>query len=292
MAVSYNLQELVEIDIISPLPEAAVAEIISQAPFVAVPGLFNLRDISSASTAFSTFPAVVRPGLAYRSGAPPSTLPDGGKYALTRLGIKKIFDLRRPDERANKPSPKIKGVDVVWIPDANAGKAPALATEPKPEGDNSMDRLIEVYLGYLQSHAPVYKAVFEHIRDEPDKPFLFHCSAGKDRTGVLAALIHRLAGSSDEAIIYDFTLTRVGIEPGRQPLLRMMQKAYGEFDWESRVLPIVWGVHAAGMTGFLRVLDESHGGVMGYLNQLGISDSDIQIMRANLVMSKELSSFL
>lgn len=123
------------------------------------------------------------------------------------------------------------------------------------------------------------------------KPLL-SASAGKDRTGVLAALIHRLAGSSDEAIIYDFTLTRVGIEPGRQPLLRMMQKAYGEFDWESRVLPIVWGVHAAGMTGFLKALDESHGGVTGYLNQLGISDSDIRKMRANLVMSKEFNSLL
>ncbi|KAL2826485.1 protein-tyrosine phosphatase-like protein [Aspergillus cavernicola] len=285
MALAYNLQELVETDIKSALPEAAVTEIISQAPFATVPGLFNLRDISNATTASSTFPAILRPGLAYRSGAPSPTLPDGSNAALATLGIKKIFDLRRPDERTKKPSPVIDGVEVIWIPDANEGKPPASATAPPPDPDKSIDTLIQMYLGYLESHAPVYRAVFEHIRDDPETPFLFHCSAGKDRTGVLAALIHRLAGSADEAIIHDFTLTRVGIEPGRQALLTMMQGFYGESTWENPVLLVLWGVHAAGMTGFLKILDEVHGGVPGYLNKLGFSNADLEVMRGNLVLT-------
>ncbi|KAL4887270.1 protein-tyrosine phosphatase-like protein [Aspergillus karnatakaensis] len=286
MPVSYNLQELIATDIKTALDEVAVAEIISQAPFATVPGIFNLRDISNATTVSSAYPAVVRSGLAYRAGAPSSQLTDEGLAALNALGIKKIFDLRRPDERTKKPSPIIDGVEVVWIPDAIGGKAHSAAlAAPPPDPEKSIESLIEMYLGYLESHAPSYTAVFEHIRDEPDKPFLFHCSAGKDRTGVLAALIHRLAGSPDEAIVHDFTLTRVGVEPGRKALLTMMQSLYGESAWENPVLLVLWGVHASGLTGFLKVLDETHGGVTGYLkNELGFSNEDIAKMRENLLL--------
>jgi hypothetical protein len=176
MAVPYDLQELIATDIKTALPEAAVAEIISQAPFAIVPGFVNLRDISNATTVSSSYPGVVRSGLAYRAGAPAPTLDEEGVTALNALGIKKIFDLRRLDERTKKPSPVIDGVEVVWIPDAQGGKPPSLATAPPPDPEKSIESLIEMYRSYLESHAPVYKAVFEHIRDEPDKPFLFHCS--------------------------------------------------------------------------------------------------------------------
>ncbi|CEL03554.1 hypothetical protein ASPCAL04708 [Aspergillus calidoustus] len=283
---TYDLQTLVETDIKAALPADIVAEIVSQAPFVTVPGIFNLRDISSATTPSSTFPPVLRPGFAYRSAAPLSELPDGGATALTTLGIKKIYDLRRPDERTKKPSPVIDGVEVIWIPDTLEGKPPVSATEPVPDPERSTERLVDMYLSYLVSHAPVYRAVFEHIRDEPEKGFLFHCSAGKDRTGVLAALIHRLAGSSDEAIIHDFTLTRVGLEPGRPALLAAMESLYGKSAWDNPVLLVLWGVHAAGMTGFLKALDENHGGAVGYVQSLGFDEADVQRIRENLVIKK------
>ncbi|KAL4930974.1 tyrosine-protein phosphatase [Aspergillus undulatus] len=288
MALTYSLPELITTDIRSALPEAAVTDIISRAPFATVPGIFNLRDLSNAITPSSAFPAVLRPGLAYRAGAPASTFSDEGIAAMTALGIKKIYDLRRADERIKKPSPVIDGVEVVWIPHT-AGAV--VNKEPPADTEKSIDALVQMYLGYLMSHAPVYKAVFEHIRDEPEKPFLFHCSAGKDRTGVLAALIHRLAGSSDEAIVHDFTLTRVGLEPGRESLLKMMQGLYSESAWNNPVLLVLWGVHAGGITGFLEVLDAAYGGVTGYLKgKLGFSDADIVIMKKNLALKASGSS--
>ncbi|KAI9375220.1 protein-tyrosine phosphatase-like protein [Aspergillus egyptiacus] len=283
MTLPYNLHQLVTTDIQSPLPPAAVADIISNPPFVTVPGLFNLRDISPASSSsFSSSNATLRPRLAYRCGALPTTLPPGATTALAALGIEKIFDLRRPDERTKKPSPVIDGIETVWIPDANAGKPPGFVSAPPAEAERSIENLVDMYTGYLSSHAPVFRSVFEHVRDNPGVPFLFHCSAGKDRTGVLAALLHRLAGSADEAIVHDFTLSRVGIEPGRAALLSMMQSAYGESAWENPVLLVLWGVHAAGMSGFLTVLDELHGGVEGYLRTLGFGEEDLERMRVNL----------
>lgn len=99
---------------------------------------------------------------------------------------------------------------------------------------------------------------------------------------MLAALIHRLAGSADEAIIHDFTLTRVGLEPGREALLTMMKSLYGESAWNNPVLLVLWGVHANGMAGFLNILDGQHGGVGGYLKSLGFSESDVATMKRNL----------
>ncbi|KAL4998629.1 protein-tyrosine phosphatase-like protein [Aspergillus recurvatus] len=289
MALSYNLQDLTATDIATALPKDAVAEIISQAPFASVPGIFNLRDISGATSPLYPFPAILRSGLVYRAGAPASTFTEEGVSALKILGIKKIFDLRRVDERTKNPSPVINDVEVVWIPYAEG--VPRAA--PVRDLEGSMEQVVEMYMGYLETHAPIYKAVFEHIRDEPETPFLFHCSAGKDRTGVLAALIHRLAGSSDEALILDFTLTRVGLEPGRAALLKMMQSVYGESVLDNPVLPVVWGVHASGMMAFLEALDEGYGGVTGYLNDtLGFSDWDIEVMKANLVLNPESGSRL
>ncbi|RDW63218.1 tyrosine-protein phosphatase [Aspergillus mulundensis] len=289
MALSYNLQDLVATDIAAALPKDAVAEVISQAPFATVPGIFNLRDISGGASPFSAFPAVLRSGLVYRSGAPASTLTEEGISVLNTLGIRKIFDLRRVDERTKNPSPVINGVQIVWIPYAEV--VPGMTAARDVEG--SMEQVVEMYTGYLETHAPVYKAVFEHIRDEPETPFLFHCSAGKDRTGVLAALIHRLAGSSDEELLHDFTLTRIGLEPGRLALLKMMQSVYGKSVLDNPVLPVVWGVHASGMMAFLEALDEGYGGVVGYLrNTLGFSDWDIEAMKANLVLNPESGSRL
>ncbi|KAL4737427.1 protein-tyrosine phosphatase-like protein [Aspergillus similis] len=289
MALSYNLQDLIATDIATALPKDAVTEVISQAPFASVPGIFNLRDISGAASRLYPFPANLRPGLVYRAGAPASTFTEQGISALNILGIKKIFDLRRVDERNKNPSPVINGVEVVWIPFAEEGPRPA----PVRSLEGSMEQVVEMYMGYLETHAPIYKAVFEHIRDEPETPFLFHCSAGKDRTGVLAALIHRLAGSSDETLILDFTLTRVGLEPGRAALLKMMQSVYGESVLDNPVLPVVWGVHGSGMVAFLEALDEGYGGVTGYLkNTLGFSDGDLEVMKANLLLNPESGSRL
>jgi hypothetical protein len=66
----------------------------------------------------------------------------------------------------------------------------------------------------------------------------------------------------------------------------MMQSLYGESAWENPVLLVLWGVHASGMTGFLNVLDETHGGVTGYLkDKLGFSDADIERIRGNLLLN-------
>lgn len=113
-------------------------------------------------------------------------------------------------------------------------------------------------------------------------------TGGKDRTGVLAALILRLAGSSYEAIINDYCFTRIGVEPARDTLIQSLKLNMFEYDEaakpENAGLLELCSVKASGMMGFLQALEEAfEGGVRGYLTtQLRFSDEDVQTICANL----------
>lgn len=280
-----DLQRLLQIDIRTEIASDLIAPIISKPPFISIPGLFNLRDLSTDHHPASIFPVVLRPGIIYRSGVlPTAPSPETQKALVEKLGITTIFDLRRSSERTKTPSPEIDGIETVWLP--------YTFEPPRPVEHEDVEPVVGVvrsYRMYLDSHAPVFRKVFEHIRDRPGDPFLFHCSGGKDRTGVLAALILRLAGSSDEAIIHDYMLTRVGIEPARPALTAMLRAHHGvegeggDLDKLGKVA--VLGVEAKGMEGFLRALDEVDGGVVGYLKQgLGFGEEDVATIRRNLAI--------
>lgn len=116
-------------------------------------------------------------------------------------------------------------------------------------------------------------------------PFSWIPTAGKDRSGVLAALILCLAGSPREAIIHDYTLTRIGMEAHRPSLTKILQFHTGSGAGpESIGMLQLCNVRANAMVGFLPAIEISfEGGVEGYLrSHLGFNQRDLVIMRANL----------
>ena len=108
------------------------------------------------------------------------------------------------------------------------------------------------------------------------------CLAGKDRTGVLAALILELAGASREFIAHDYALTRIGMEQAREELLSLLQKDMG-CGFEEPGIGEMVGVKGETMVRFLEWIEERWGGVEGYLrSELGFEDGDIRIIKENL----------
>lgn len=75
-----------------------------------------------------------------------------------------------------------------------------------------------MYMAMLVSHKDAWRSILEHVRDHPDQPFLFHCTGGKDRTGVAAAVILSLAGATTEEIAQEYAITRIGVEPMHEAL--------------------------------------------------------------------------
>jgi len=111
-------------------------------------------------------------------------------------------------------------------------------------------------------------------------PAVFHCSAGKDRTGVLAALILGFLGVPDDVIVHDYALSSEVMGN----MLEWMRTAFGEdTDSFEHYSPAVISVHPEAMTGFLSSLREDHGGFDELAVALGVSDAVERLKESLLV---------
>lgn len=161
-----NLLEVLHTDIRTPIPETTVSKIISLPPFVTVPGVSNIRDLSHG--------ADLRPGLVFRSGNISDITGEGKTILAGKLNISTIYDLRNQGERERAAPPQIDGVEIAWMP---YGARPATLNLRDFAGeDKSADGFVKMYMGILEANTPIFSQVFAHIRDQPHEPFLFHCS--------------------------------------------------------------------------------------------------------------------
>ncbi|KAJ5983859.1 hypothetical protein N7481_005958 [Penicillium waksmanii] len=271
-----NLREVLKTDIKTPIPETTVSKIISLPPFITVPGVSNFRDLSHDEK--------LRAGYVYRSGNLSDITEEGKAILAKELGITTIFDLRNEGERLRAPSPVIEGIDTIWMP---YGARPASLNLRDFAGeDTSATGFVKMYNGILDAATPAFSQVFSHIRDQPDDPFIFHCSAGKDRTGVLAALILLLTGRTHDDIINDYILTRIALESVRENLTEALALQGGteHLSPEANGMLELSGVRAQAMAAFLKSFENTYkGGVEEFLTtKLGFSPEDVQNMRHNL----------
>ena len=116
-------------------------------------------------------------------------------------------------------------------------------------------------------------------RKKRGQPSLLHCFAGKDRTGMVAALVLSLVGVPDEVIVEDYTLT-----DARMVLVMERIRAAGGFPETATPLPpSVSRAEAASMETFLVAVREQHGSVDGWARSAGISDDTLAALREVLV---------
>lgn len=107
--------------------------------------------------------------------------------------------------------------------------------------------------------------------------------AGKDRTGVLAALILLLVETPSEVIIHDYLLTRIGVEPFRDAMLGPFLNASGAASLENPGLRNICSVRGGAMAAFIATLNEKFGGARGYLTgELGFSQEDVDTITDHL----------
>lgn len=282
----HDLKDLVETNINTLIPATIISQALGKDPFVSVPGIINLRDLGALPS------SPIRRGLIYRSG----TLYNLPASSLTKLKddleIKMILDLRTKREIIRSPDPVINGVENEHFDSLRAPTPTDLAKFVEDGGKKGYVGMCEEV---LEIHKPSVKAALEWIRDEKG-PLLFHCTgmfafnptanlwlilvpcvlAGKDRTGVLAAIILWLAGASKDVIEYDFTLTRVGIEPARELLLQMLKMWNKEWTAETPGMQEFSSIKSKFILGTLGMIEEKYGGVVGYVKGLGFSDEDLE----------------
>jgi protein-tyrosine phosphatase len=132
------------------------------------------------------------------------------------------------------------------------------------------DALGPMYVQSLAANQPQFRQVFEHIAAQQDGAVLFHCTAGKDRTGMIAALLLSLAGVPRSEIVHNYTISAHYLEPMMKQSPQMVQMVRQN----PRIVALM-GTPADAIESFLDALDRQHGGARAYLRTIGVSDADV-----------------
>lgn len=142
---------------------------------------------------------------------------------------------------------------------------------------------MELYTQILDHGGASFGIILRHIRDSPNDGCVFHCTAGKDRTGIVAAILLKLAGVNDTLIAEDYALSRVGREPAREMIMSRLSKEPLFASNNEAALNMFTCRHDT-MLAFLSVLQERYGGVEAYAKHfLSLSDDDIEKIRGSML---------
>ena len=124
-------------------------------------------------------------------------------------------------------------------------------------------------------------AIITQLAGVGNLPAVFHCTAGKDRTGMVAALVLSLVGVDDEVIVEDYTLTD-------ERMVLVMERIRAEGDFPEPLAPVAANVaraEASSMETFLGALARTHGGAHGWARAAGLDDDVLDGLHEVLVES-------
>ncbi|MFD8703737.1 tyrosine-protein phosphatase [Kitasatospora sp. NPDC059648] len=227
------------------------------AAFIDIPGVRNFRDAGGIGA--------LRRGVLYRSGSL-HTLTEEGARKLKDLGLRTVVDLRSPFELETWPDQR-HGLDheSLHLPTLPADRSDL--GRPWPEDQAAL------YTFMPETAGPSLSAIIRRLAAPEAVPVVVHCAVGKDRTGLTVAVLQSLLGASDADITADFLLSNLGLGLDKGPT------PYIDETGSERLSRPVGAEHIASSLDWIRT---HHGTVPGYLRTHGVTDTDLDALRANL----------
>ena len=243
--------------------------------FLELPGSINFRDMGGYRTRDGR---QVKWRQLFRCGAL-SMLSPAAVTAFAELDIGVICDLRRVDEAQGNPTPVNAPFDVRQHIPIEPGSNDMLRASIRDTSQSAADRvrfMTDITRELARNHHAEYRLLFDYLQG-CEGGFLFHCSAGKDRTGFGAALILAALGVDNETIMADYLLTNEAICL-RTFMQTRMRVFYGaEFDNAS--LEAVGGVRADYLHAALQEIQANHGTMEAYLDTIGVDGSAREMLQ-------------
>lgn len=257
----------------------------------------NFRDLGGYETTDGHF---VRWGLIYRSGALNKLTQHDFTY-LSKLGIHAVCDFRTPQENVTAPEIWVPGSDVEHIslpipPRANKDEktTPQAFLASNPSLDEIRNWMAINYDSLAFSTADQYKKLFAQLEEER-LPLLYHCAAGKDRTGAFSAFLLLILGVPEKTVLADYELTNTFLQI---PLLTEVRAdaqkdanpnpALNTAPMHGQLTQKQWQVTMVSdpeyLKGMLRHIEQRFGSFDNYRRAvLGLSDQDVEKLRAQLL---------
>lgn len=227
-------------------------------------GTYNVRDMGGYKNKDGCF---VKWGKVFRADNLSGLTGQGLTY-LKNIPLRMIVDFRSEYERSHEPDKIPSSVNKAIIQEISLGNLMVFPDMENMTDEVSRSKLIEMNKLFVSEPAIIqeYKRFFELLQDENMPPLLFHCSAGKDRTGLAAALFLYSLGVNEETIMYDYGLTSKNMERkyapeiSKYPDTKSMYMAYPEY-----------------LQAALNLIKQNYGSVEDYLKN--ILNVDIEKMK-------------
>ena len=251
-------------------------------------GSYNIRDlggystVDGRSTCWKTF---LRADSLHQLASKSQT-------TLINYGIRAVIDLRDSVEVHDRPNVFSRSSEVAYYHQSlrgdtsyNEEKAMRASgtwpwvTDPSEIGDVS-ERSARNYIRWLELRKPRVHGVLALLADPTLRPAIFHCAAGKDRTGVVAALLLAIAGVPAEIIAEDYSLTApffVAKYLAEEAPPEVSAECYDWRDYQRDFCP------PGAILKVLDHLDDTYGGVEAYLCGTGLSEDQVSSIRTAFV---------
>ena len=245
----------------------------SQTRILAFDAIDNFRDYGDYATAAGRR---MHPGRLYRS-ANHAMATDADLDALAALKLAVVVDLRRTNERERNPSRRHAGFSAQVIEnDIGAALEDPWLSHIK-DSDMTAASMRTYLMGYYRNapfearHLDLFTRYFQALADA-DGPVLIHCAAGKDRTGLLAALTHHLVGVHRDDIVEDYLLTNDEARFARRGpmMIEHLSEASGR-PADMALARMTMAVEAEYLAEAFRVIEAEHGSIDDYIERaLGV----------------------
>lgn len=232
-----------------------------------IKGTYNVRDLGgyAAAQGQTQWRRLLRADALHRLDA-------AGVDELIASGVNTVIDLRNSDELAHQPNPFRDHGDVAYH---NISLLDGLSPSLMAEGDV----LLELYrLALIQRQSALHQ-VLQIIAYAPPGAVLFHCTAGKDRTGIVAALLLGAAGVDAELIVEDYARTASLIAPIVADITAGAVARGADPVGFARLL----ASDPATMVATLAFIETEFGSVGAYLEGIGLAPAAIERLRNRLL---------
>ena len=264
--------------------------------FLPVKGIVNARDLGGYTMLDGR---IVQSGRLLRA-AHLADATDEDIRNLERLPVTAIIDFRKEQEKVGKVDREVPGARYTSLPVDPSGNAMATATEEEKKkfsGQKKFDvKKVIVFAAFNKKAQAVAQEMYPTLLFDPDcqqqfarffrlvletenGAVLFHCTQGKDRTGIASALLLAALGADRETIVADFDATNRVYEKDVRKYSRRV-KFWGGKEEEVGVVKAFLGCNTENFIKALDRIDQEFGSLQAYLKgPIGLTDADIQTLR-------------
>ena len=234
-------------------------------------GTFNVRDVGGYRADGGT----VRWRRLLRADSL-AHLTDEGRAAMASAGVRAVIDLRTTSERQHLP-------DALPETDLQVHPSPlfefAADVAGVPTGTTSLE---SIYRHVIDTAGPRISRAVEPLTDHGTLPAVVHCTAGKDRTGLVIALVLSAIGVPDDEIATDFAASRGHLSGGFLERVRARHDQHG-VPFEDDAVEMYVGSDAELIHAALDRVRRGYGDAAGYLEHHGLSAEQLHRLHATLV---------